>query len=137
MLDFLNMNPLEKYLHWVKQKFNINNLERNIQIKEGEVYWCSLGLNVGDEENGKGAGYRRPILVLKKFNNNIFLGVPLSTKNKNNKYYTKVTLKDTVQSAMISQIRIIDTKRLSDKIGYIKKEDLASVKSNISKMIID
>lgn len=128
------MKSIENYIEWVKHKFKIDSQERKYQIREGEAYWCSLGVNVGDEENGKGLGSRRPILVLKKFNNNIFLGVPLSTKNKENKYYIKVLLKDEEVSAMISQIRVIDTKRLDTKIGYIKNLDFKKVKEEILKM---
>ena len=73
--------------------------------------------------------------MLKKFNNNIFLGIPLSTKNKENPYYIKITIKDIPQSAMISQIRIMDTKRLDEKIGYISRKDLDIVKSEVRKMI--
>ena len=99
------MNSLKDFIQWIHCKFKINELTRTHIIKQGEVYWCSLGINIGDEQNGKGVDFRRPILVFKKFNNNIFLGVPLSTKNKENKYYIQVTVKDVIQSAMISQIR--------------------------------
>lgn len=125
------MNSLENFIEWIHYKFKLNNLTRKHVIKQGEVYWCSLGANVGDEQNGKGIHFRRPVLVLKKFNNNIFLGIPLSTKNKNNKYYIQVTVKDVIQSAMISQLRVIDTKRLDEKIGYIGKNDLEKVKSEV------
>lgn len=120
---------------WIKYKFKLSALKRTYQIKEGEVYWCSLGVNVGDEENGKGVNFRRPVLIFKKFNNNIFLGIPLTTKNKVNKYYIEVNIKGITQSAMISQIRIIDTKRLDDKIGYVSKKDFTLVKLKVIAMI--
>ena len=126
---------MDNFRKWFEQKFKIDSQERVHQIKQGEVYWSSLGQNVGDEENGKGENFRRPVLVLKKFNNNIFLGIPLSTKNKENPYYIKITIKDIPQSAMISQIRIMDTKRLDEKIGYISRKDLDIVKSEVRKMI--
>lgn len=128
------MNTLEIFKEWLYYKFKINNLERKYSIKQGEVYWCSLGVNVGDEQNGKGLNFRRPVLVFKKFNNNIFLGIPLSTKNKNNKYYVTVVVKDVTQSAMISQIRIIDTKRLDEKVGYVSKKDFEKVRSEVISM---
>ena len=129
------MKSIESYIEWVRHKFKIDSQERKYQIQEGEVYWCSLGVNVGDEENGKGLGSRRPVLIFKKFNNNIFLGVPLSTKNKDSVYYVKVLLKDEEVSAMISQIRVIDTKRLDKKIGYIKNSDFKKVKEEVLKML--
>lgn len=129
------MYLIENYLNWMNHKFFLTNLPlRKFQVNEGEVYWCSFGLNVGDEENGKGTNFRRPVLVVKKFNNNIFLGIPMTTKLKDNKYYIKVLLKDEIVSAMISQIRIIDSKRLDEKIGYIKRKDFENVKLEIKNM---
>jgi mRNA-degrading endonuclease toxin of MazEF toxin-antitoxin module len=135
MVHSPNMNPLESFTTWLTRKFALNSLERIYRIKEGEVYWCSLGINVGDEENGKGVNFRRPVLIFKKFNNNIFLAIPLSTKNKENKYYVPVTVKDVMQSAMISQIRILDTKRLDEKVGYISKSDFENVRARVIEMI--
>ncbi len=109
--------------------------ERDVQVNEGEVYWCALGLNVGDEENGKGVDYRRPVLVIKKFNRNIFWGIPLTTKNKDNKYYVPVILKNEVVSAIISQLRIIDVKRLDVKIGYVGLEDLWKVRKKVRDLL--
>ena len=129
------MNTIREFREWVECKFSINNQQRIHQIKEGEVYWCSLGLNIGDEENGKGIKFRRPVLVLKKFNNNIFIGVPLTTKNKENKYYIKALLKGDSISAIISQIRIIDVKRLDEKIGYIRNIDFKNIKSKVKEML--
>jgi mRNA interferase MazF len=126
---------LNDYLDWVKHKFFLTSEERDAQVNEGEVYWCALGLNVGDEENGKGIDYRRPILVFKKFNRNIFWGIPLSTKNKDNKYYVSVVLKNEEVSTIISQLRIIDVKRLDVKIGYIGLEDLWKVRKKVKDLI--
>lgn len=127
---------LKSFIDWIYAKIRIDEKERKINsIKEGEVYWCSLGKNIGDEENGKGYDFRRPVLIFKKFNNNIFWGVPMSTKNKESKYYVRVLLKDVEQSAMISQLRILDTKRLDLYIGYISKSDFIKIQTSIKCLI--
>ena len=60
----------------------------------------------------------------------------MSTKIKdNNIYYIKVLLKDLEQSAMISQLRILDTKRLDLYIGYISKMDFIKVQGSVKKLI--
>ncbi len=126
----------KKFIDWIHVKININEKERSSQIKEMEVYWCALGENVGDEENGKGNDFCRPVLVFKKFNNNIFWGMPMSTKNKDNPYYIKVILKDVRQSVIISQLRLFDTRRLDKKIGYISREDFVAIKDSVINLII-
>jgi len=75
-------------------------------FKERDIWWVSVGVNVGFEEDGKDSNYVRPVLIVKKFNREIFLGVPMSTKLKNNKYYIPVTVKKNSVSVMISQMRI-------------------------------
>ncbi|MEN9604910.1 MAG: hypothetical protein RJB39_595 [Candidatus Parcubacteria bacterium] len=126
----------KEFIRWMQNKIKIDRKRRMIIINQGEVYWCALGENVGDEENGKGGQFRRPVLVFKKFNNNIFWGIPMSTKNKENPYYIKVLLKDVVQSAIISQLRILDTKRLDYKIGYVSKTDFDLIKNKIMEVIL-
>lgn len=129
------MKYLKSYLNWLYHKVNISEKEYVSQIKEGEVYWCAIGENIGSEENGKGSDFCRPVLVFKKFNNQIFWGLPMSTKNKESKYYVKVTLKNIIQSVMISQLRILDTKRLDKKIGYISKADMDKVLMSVLEIL--
>ncbi len=59
----------------------------------------------------------------------------MSTKNKDNKYYVKVKLKNTEQSAMLSQLRVLDTKRLDQYIGYISKIDFIKIQIQIINII--
>ena len=121
----------KRFVSWILNKIIIDKSENNALVNEGEVYWCSLGENIGFEQNGKGDDFRRPVLIFKKFNNMIFWGIPMSSKIKDNKYYVKVMLKGNEQSAIISQLRILDTKRLDKKIGYISKIDHIKIQLKI------
>lgn len=126
---------IKRFLEWIQNKINIDQRPRGKIIHLCEVYWCSLGENIGDEENGKGDTFRRPVLIIKKFNNNIFWGVPMSTKIKNNRYYVPVLLKNIHQSVMISQLRILDTKRLEQYMGYISREDFKKVRLRLIELL--
>ena len=129
---------LKHFIGWIFAKIIIDNKPRLIELKEGEVHWCALGENIGDEENGKGEVFRRPVLIFKKFNNNIFWGIPMSTKIKeHNKYYVKVLLKNVYQSVLTSQLRILDSKRLDQYVGYISKDDFMKVKRAIYYILDD
>jgi mRNA interferase MazF len=126
----------KRFLDWIHAKIYIDSQPRTgTVINEREVYWCSLGENVGDEENGKGDMFRRPVLVFKKFNNNIFWGIPMSTKNKESFYYIKVTLRDIEQSVILSQLRLLGTKRLDTKIGYLSELDFLKIQDSIVNII--
>ena len=105
-----------------------------ILVNEGEVFWCRFGLNIGNEEDGKGENFRRPVLVLKKFSNEIFLGVPLTTKNKFGTWYFNFNCIDGIQrQAILSQAKTFDVKRLEEQMFSVGNE----TKLNILNQYID
>lgn len=128
---------LKRFIGWIYEKIIIDTTERNnLVISEGQVYWCSLGENIGFEQNGKGKYFQRPVLIFKKFNNNMFWAIPMSTKIKeSNTYYIKILLKNVEQSAMISQLRVLDSKRLYQYIGYVSKADFIKIRDSVIKLI--
>ena len=110
------MSHVKDFDAWHPIKKEINNSKSPL-YKEGEVWWCSLGINVGHEEDGKKERFSRPVLIVKKFNNYIFWALPLTTKIKDIVYYHKVHFKGKEQCVMLAQLRLLDSKRLTDKMG--------------------
>ena len=103
---------------WNGKKKSINKTQFTNFYKEREIWWCNLGKNIGSEQDGKGDNYERPILIIKAFSRSVCLIVPLTTSKRSNPYYFKIGLvEDKEASLVISQIRLIDTKRLINKIG--------------------
>lgn len=113
--DFDNWNGIKKKIHKKDTYLPLYH--------ERQVRWCRLGVNVGFEQNGKGDGYSRPVLILKGFNRHVCLVVPLTTSTKKNPYHQSLGIIDGQESfVIISQLRLIDTKRLYKQIGTIDKE---------------
>jgi mRNA interferase MazF len=109
---------------WNKKKKNINDKEYLAPLfKEKDIWWLSVGINIGFEEDGKHENFVRPVLILKKFNRMLFFGIPLSKQIKNNPYYFPITLKKEKVSALISQIRVFSSKRIWNKIGELDSKD--------------
>ena len=67
------------FANWTKLKIRIHASEANkdVYFKEGQIWWASVGQNIGVEANGKNENYERPVVILKKFNGHSFLGVTL------------------------------------------------------------
>ena len=60
---------LIKFIEWAKLKIRIHvSEEEPVYFKEKDIWWASLGANIGHEQDGKNESFERPILVLKKFN---------------------------------------------------------------------
>jgi mRNA interferase MazF len=131
------MEYIKNFDNWNEKKKDLDE-RTNLPpyFKEKEIWWLSIGVNVGFEEDGKDSNFVRPVLVIKKFNRDIFLGVPLSTKIKNNIYYVKITHQNRKVSAMISQIKTFSSKRILNKIGELDYEDFESVMVRIKELII-
>lgn len=105
-------------------------------FKERDIWWVSVGVNVGFEEDGKNSNFVRPVLVLKKFNRELFLGVPLSTKLKDNIYYVPISIKQETVSAMTSQIRVFSSKRIWNKLAELDEKDFNKVVEEVSKFFV-
>ena len=114
---------LEKFKQWMQQKFSIDQKEKNPFYKEREIWWSQFGQNIGDEENGKGENFMRPVIIVRKYNKNLALVLPTSAKIKNNPYYYKINYKNKNYSVLLSQPRTIDTKRLKNKIADLPMND--------------
>ena len=125
----------KEYDDWNKLKKDLSTKKSEIFFHKGDIWYASLGKNVGDEEDGKNSAFERPILIVRKFNNNIFLAVPLtSNKNKTGKYYHKlVSFSESV--AILSQVRLLDSKRLLRLMGKIESEELKEIKAKIGKIV--
>lgn len=101
---------------WNKKKQELENNVFNNYVHTREVWWCSLGINIGFEQDGKNAFFERPVLIIRKFSKDVVLIVPLSSKPKENIFYFNFTHGNARFSALLSQIRLISTKRLNRKI---------------------
>lgn len=117
------------FRNWSKNKEEINSKEENKFYHSREVWWCALGLNIGFEQDGSGGSFVRPVLILKGFNKHVCLIIPLTTSNKINKYHICIGEIDKRESYLImSQIRLIDTKRLINKICTLDKAKFENIR---------
>ena len=121
---------------WNKRKKEVDNLIVRSLYHRREVWWCTLGTNIGFEQDGTGTGYQRPVLVIRGFSASVCLVVPLTTSLKDNKYHISAGVVDGKQAfVIISQIRLIDTKRLAEKIGYISIADFETIRKAVRDLI--
>jgi len=106
--------------NWNNNKKVIHSTNDNKLYHEREIWWCSLGINIGFEEDGTGISGERPVLILRGFSRQVCLIIPLTTSEKKNPYHISLGRVDNRNAfAITSQIRLIDTKRLINKIGVV------------------
>ncbi len=105
---------------WNFKKKHINDHALAPFYHQREIWWCSLGVNVGFEQDGTGANFDRPVLIIKGFNSHVFFGVALTGKKKHGRYYVPIgEVQGREASVILSQARLVDTKRLIKKISTL------------------
>lgn len=125
-----------KKWHTAKEKIHYQPEDPSIYFRERDIWWCRLGVNVGFEQDGKGESFSRPVLIVKKFNQFVFWAVPLSGKLKKNPYYIPWACSDgRTRAAMISQLRLINSKRLTDKIGFAEAVSFRAIKKAVKGLL--
>ncbi len=120
---------------WHNLKQNLHNSRKIVVFKERDVVWASIGVNIGYEQDGKGKISSRPVLILKKYNKNLFFGIPLSTKIKEGSFFFEFMLNNKLSSALLVQGRTYDAKRLENKIGMISQKDFSALKLKLKELL--
>ena len=123
------------FLGWCELKAKINEHYKTPTFQEREIWWCSIGTNIGHEEDGKGLYYRRPVLIIRKFNRRIFWGIPLTTQIKEKHYYHRIAFKEQEQCVMLSQLRLWESKRLNRKMGKLDQQQFEEIREKLKSML--
>ena len=126
---------LKKFLMWFGLKERLHIAEHKPPFfREGELWWCHVGENVGNEINGKGERFTRPVYLFKKYDRYSFLGLPLTTKEKTGTWYSPIVFRDKKQTIVLSQGRTFDYRRLKEKLGEIGDTERTQVRDAYFKL---
>jgi mRNA interferase MazF len=120
---------------WNARKKDLNESVFTRYVHEREVWWCAVGVNVGVEADGKHENFERPVLVLRKFNRDAVLVVPLTSRAKPNPYQWPFLHEGKEFAAVFSQIKLISTKRLIRKMYRMDSRIFEDIKGTILTMI--
>jgi mRNA interferase MazF len=122
---------------WNKRKKHIDSQSQYLPLyHEREIRWCRLGLNIGFEQDGTGEEYSRPVLVLKGFSRQVCLIIPLTTSAKKNPYNVPIGNVDGKKAAaIVSQLRLIDTKRLDKHIITLDQEMFQMIRKTVKDLL--
>lgn len=127
---------MKDFDNWNIQKKEIDSINKDKLYRARQIWWCSLGINVGFEQDGTGTEYQRPILILRGFSKHVCLVVPLTTSQKKNPYHVSVGIIDGKNAfAIISQVRLIDTKRLINQIELLDIDVFKTIKKAVRDLL--
>ncbi|MCX6731808.1 MAG: hypothetical protein NTX55_02350, partial [Candidatus Parcubacteria bacterium] len=67
---------------WNEKKKKIHNRTDAPFFHKREIWWCSLGVNIGFEQDGSSIEYYRPIIILKGMSKQTCFVIPLTASSR-------------------------------------------------------
>ncbi|MEK7607529.1 MAG: type II toxin-antitoxin system PemK/MazF family toxin [Patescibacteria group bacterium] len=121
---------------WNKEKKQLEiKAAGELIFREREIWWCSIGLNIGDEEDGKNELFERPVLVVRKFNKRIAWVIPMTTAVKNDIFHHVIFYDGKCFSLMLSQIRLLSVKRFRRYVRKLSGYQFAIIKGKLISLL--
>ncbi len=131
------LDKSKEYDDWNEKKKLIEQDRRfkGIYFRQGDIWWCHLGKNIGTESYGKGINFRRPVLVFKKLSSESFIAIPLSMQEKHGTWFVEIVLNNEKRWALLHQIKMAHSKRITIKLGELSESDLLKVKEKLAALL--
>jgi mRNA interferase MazF len=129
---------LDRIIAWTKLKCRVVTTEHKpLYFREREVWWAYLGQNIGSEQNGKGIGFARPVLIVKKLSVRLFIAIPLTTVAKNGSLNHRLFNERSKREdfAIISQVRTLSSRRLIEKQRVVSAVDFLEIRRILREML--
>lgn len=124
------MKYIKDYHNWNKLKNILDMVEIDLPFTEGQIWWASLGVNIGIEIDGKGENLERPVIIVRKINKKHAWIVPITQSGIFKTgihvpiYHPSLSI---ASKAIITQFRTISSKRLLSKIGIISTKQFHEI----------
>ena len=131
----MDKHGTKNFAGWIKIKEQIHYRIVVRSIADGDIWWCKLGENVGNEICGKGKDFLRPVLIVRKLSKTNFIGVPLTSQKHSGNWYVKFVFRNRNEYAVVAQIENISINRLHYKMGEATIGDLNKVINGVHRLI--
>jgi hypothetical protein len=85
---------MKDFQGWSDYQISLEERTRPHRVfHEGQIWRCAIGVNTGMELDGKSSRYWRPVLIVRKFHDLLFIGVPLTSTANGRPYHLPITVK--------------------------------------------
>jgi mRNA interferase MazF len=130
------MEREKDFTDWHVLKTALQRTDKKLFFRERDIWLCSLGLNLGREEDGKQERFLRPMIVLRKFTTDLFWAIPLTTKRKFGSYYYQLNVNGKDVSAMVYQMRVLDRRRILRRVWRLPIAQFNEIKNMAVRLLL-
>ncbi len=109
---------------WLLLKKNIHANRPSLLVNSGGIWWCSVGVNIGAEIDGKNEDFERPVIIVMVYNKETVAVLPVAKKPKKDIFHHKVSISGESRWVKLTQTRVISSKRLTRKIAALSDTSL-------------
>ncbi len=121
---------MKRFAVWFGLKEKLHDIEHTPPlVSERDIWWASIGENVGSEINGKSDLFSRPVVILKKLSHTFYFVIPTTTQHREGSWYVPFTQQGREMFACLHQARAIDYRRLSSRLGKLDPTDFTTIKN--------
>lgn len=130
---------IKRFDEWIalKKKLHEAASKKVPLFKEGEIWWCSIGDNVGNEINGKSKYFTRPVIIFKRFSRDCFFSLPLTSQPKTGTWFVQISFQHKIQTIVLNQGRTFSVGRLNTLMGQCDDEDFKKIKTGFGRLYLD
>lgn len=126
---------MKNFFGWLRLKRNIDESTGRAFAHPREIWWCSLGINVGVEIDGKHENFERPVIIVRVYNKHSLLILPLTGKEKNDNFHYMIKTKRKTVWVKLTQVRMISNKRLLRKIDIVDTKQFSGIRQALRTFI--
>ena len=123
------------FIEWHGLKTKLQAQDRNKFFQERELWFCSIGMNLGSEIDGKQSLFLRPVIVIRKFTSDLFWGIPLTSTFLTGSYFYQLDFRGRISTVLLLQMRLLDRKRLFRKVGTILDSDFVALQNQLKNLL--
>jgi mRNA interferase MazF len=116
---------------WNELKKEIENNSNDLVIKEWEIWWVNIWLNIKTESCWKWEQFRRPVLIIKKLSHSSCIVIPLSTKLKSWTWFANYEINWIVYTALLYQIKMLHTNRFYVNEWKLDRKQFLEIKKRL------
>ncbi len=126
---------MKNFLEWIGLKERLHSAAHQPPlVSEREIWWASIGENVGSEINGKSKLFSRPVIIFRKLAHGFYFVIPTTTQKRTGSWYVDFRQQGKDMIACLHQARAIDHRRLSSRLGQIDSDDFTRIQEGFWKL---
>lgn len=128
---------MKDFDEWIILKKDLDkSVHKPPYVSEGDIWWASVGENVGSEIGGKSNLFSRPVIIFRKLAHGFYFVIPTTTKKRQGSWYVSFKHKGQLGVASLHQTRSIDYRRFYNKLGTLDDSDFLNIKEGFKKLYI-